>query len=146
MKTLIAGINGFTGQRLIAGRVGRGHEVAGLKADLTDAASLEGRVADVRADWVVHLAGIAFGGHGDAKNFCRVNLMGTRNLLAALAACDKKPSCVLLATTGRQFETKVVSDLQTDWPSYQPGPDARVGVDKRIKVDTLETYHPDPLL
>lgn len=103
MKTLITGLNGFTGRHLTSELLAHGHDPVGLAADLTDAVGLAAEVADVGADWVVHLAGIAFVGHGEANDFYRVNLMGTRNLLAALAACDKKPACVLLASSANVY-------------------------------------------
>lgn len=103
MKTLITGITGFTGRHMATELLKHGHEVVGLASDLTDATGLAAEVADAGPDWVVHLAGMAFVGHGDANDFYRVNLMGTRNLLAALAACDKTPACVLLASSANVY-------------------------------------------
>lgn len=116
MKTLITGLNGFTGQHLATELVAHGHEAVGLASDLTDAAGLAAEVVDVGADWVVHLAGIAFVGHGDANDFYRVNLMGTRNLLAALAACDKKPACVLLASSANVYGNATEGVLTENTP------------------------------
>lgn len=103
MKTLITGLRGFTGRYLQTELEAHGHEVLGLQSDLTDIISLNAEVRQVRADWVVHLAGVAFVGHGDANDFYRVNLMGTRNLLAALAGCGHRPRCVLLASSANIY-------------------------------------------
>lgn len=103
MRALITGLGGFTGQYLRAELSAHGHEVVGLKADLTDALAMEAEVRRVQPDWVVHLAGIAFVGHGEPNDFYRVNLMGTRNLLAALAGCDRTPACVLLASSANVY-------------------------------------------
>lgn len=103
MRTLISGLSGFTGQYLQAELRAHHHEVVGLDSDLTNAPALEAEVCRVQPDWVVHLAGIAFVGHGEPNDFYRVNLMGTRNLLAALAACSKSPACVLLASSANVY-------------------------------------------
>jgi len=60
-------------------------------------------VADMQPDVVVHLAAIAFVGRGDTDAFYRVNLLGTRNLLAALAGAQHKPGCVLLASSANVY-------------------------------------------
>jgi nucleoside-diphosphate-sugar epimerase len=51
----------------------------------------------------VHLAGIAFVAHNDADQMYRVNVVGTRNLLEALAAGSHKPSSVLLASSANIY-------------------------------------------
>ena len=51
-------------------------------------------LAELQPDVIVHLAAIAFVGHGAADAFYQVNLIGTRNLLEAIAACGKTPECV----------------------------------------------------
>jgi nucleoside-diphosphate-sugar epimerase len=70
---------------------------------LTDGAALEKFVAELQPEIVIHLAGLAFVGHGDANNFYQVNLLGTRNLLAALATCAKAPEAVLLASSANVY-------------------------------------------
>ena len=97
MRALITGIEGFTGRYVAAELERAGYEVYGtcagtsvaalphiLPADLLDAPALEAALASIRPDVVVHLAAIAFVGHGDANAFYQTNLMGTRNLLVAL--------------------------------------------------------------
>ncbi|MDZ7598496.1 MAG: NAD-dependent epimerase/dehydratase family protein [Desulfobacterales bacterium] len=115
MIALITGIKGFTGQYLEAELEAAGWEVWGIGAheepggaryqtvDLADADRLRRIVGEVQPDAVVHLAAIAFVGHGDADAFYRVNLIGTRNLLAALAAAKKRPDCVLLASSANVY-------------------------------------------
>lgn len=114
MKVLITGLNGFTGRFLHDELVSHGHEVVGLQADLTDAEELAAEMKRVQPDWVAHLAGIAFVGHGEANDFYRVNLMGTRNLLAALAACGKQPVCVLLASSANVYGNSTAGVLGED--------------------------------
>jgi nucleoside-diphosphate-sugar epimerase len=71
--------------------------------DLNDRAGLAAMVREVRPDVVVHLAAIAFVGHGDVEQIYRVNVAGTRNLLEALAGLEKKPSAVLLASSANIY-------------------------------------------
>lgn len=103
MRTLVTGLGGFTGRYVQAELVSHGHDVVGLQSDLTDAAGLQAEMKRVQPDWVVHLAGIAYVGHGEPNDFYRVNVLGTRNLLAALAGCGKRPACVLLASSANVY-------------------------------------------
>ena len=102
-RVLITGIHGFTGRYMAAELREAGYQVFGcgshasdepeyFQADLTDAAALRTLLADVRPDMIVHLAALAFVGHGDANAFYQVNLLGTRNLLEAVAASSYAPS------------------------------------------------------
>ena len=116
MKVLITGLNGFTGRYLHAELAAHGHDVVGLQSDLTDATGLAEEMQRVQPDWVAHLAGIAFVGHGEANDFYRVNLMGTRNLLAALADCGKRPACVLLASSANVYGNSTAGVLREDAP------------------------------
>jgi nucleoside-diphosphate-sugar epimerase len=52
---------------------------------------------------VVHLAALAFVGHGAADAFYQVNLIGTRNLLEAIAASGKSLDCVLIASSANVY-------------------------------------------
>lgn len=116
MKVLITGQNGFTGRYLRAELAAHGHDVVGLQSDLTDANGLAEEMQRVQPDWVAHLAGIAFVGHGEANDFYRVNLMGTRNLLAALAGCGRRPACVLLASSANVYGNSTAGALREDAP------------------------------
>lgn len=116
MKVLITGQNGFTGRYLRAELAAHGHDVVGLQSDLTDATGLAEEMQRVQPDWVAHLAGIAFVGHGEANDFYRVNLMGTRNLLAALAGCGRRPACVLLASSANVYGNSTAGVLREDAP------------------------------
>ncbi|MFR0675415.1 GDP-mannose 4,6-dehydratase [Enterobacterales bacterium AW_CKDN230030176-1A_HGKHYDSX7] len=113
-RALITGLHGFTGRYMAAELKAQGYEVFGtgsqasdepgyLQADLTDAVGLRAVLADLQPDVVVHLAALAFVGHGVADAFYQVNLIGTRNLLEAIAACGKTPDCVLLASSANVY-------------------------------------------
>ena len=111
---LITGSEGFTGQYMAAEMRAAGYHVAGLgsqpattvdyyQADLTSIAELTAVISRVQPDIVIHLAAIAFVGHGDANAFYQINLQGTRNLLEVLAKAEKKPEAVLLASSANVY-------------------------------------------
>lgn len=113
-RALITGIQGFTGRYMAAELAAQGCEVVGLgsqpsdepgyyQADLTDLVSLSTLLADIQPDIVVHLAALAFVGHGSAQAFYQVNLIGTRNLLEAIANCGKAPESVLIASSANVY-------------------------------------------
>ena len=113
-RVLVTGLEGFTGVHLAAELERKGFEVWGLDhvatnsprrlvADLTDTASLCIAIEQVNPQYVVHLAGVAFVGHGNPKAFYDINLVGTRNLLDALAQSSCKLECVLLASSANIY-------------------------------------------
>ncbi|MGE1084334.1 GDP-mannose 4,6-dehydratase [Pseudomonas shirazensis] len=113
-RALITGVQGFTGRYMAAELRASGYEVIGTgsqalhapdyhQVDLTDANGLRVLLAELQPDVVVHLAAIAFVGHGAADAFYQVNLIGTRNLLEAIAACGKTPDCVLIASSANVY-------------------------------------------
>lgn len=117
-RTLVTGAAGFTGRYVAHALAERGHEVHGLvhmhepeladivrahEADLTDQDALKKVVAEVRPDHVVHLAAIAFVAHGDIEQMYRTNVVGTRQLLDALAESPATPSSVLIASSANIY-------------------------------------------
>lgn len=117
-RTLVTGAAGFTGRYVAHALAERGHEVHGLvhmhepeladivrahEADLTDQDALQKVVAEVRPDHVVHLAAIAFVAHGDIEQMYRTNVVGTRQLLDALAESPATPSSVLIASSANIY-------------------------------------------
>jgi len=114
-RALITGLRGFTGHYMERELLDAGYRVFGtampgdaagpdiFPVDLCDRAAVAAMVEQVQPDIVVHLAGIAFVGHGDAEQIYRVNVAGTRNLLEALAAVRHRPSAVLLASTANIY-------------------------------------------
>ena len=128
-RALITGIKGFTGRYVATELEQHGWEVWGLGAhdevgdaryrrvDLADGEGLRTVLAELRPDAVVHLAAITFVGHDNADAFYQVNLIGTRKLLAALAACDKTPECVLLASSANVYGNTTAGMLDESTPA-----------------------------
>lgn len=111
---LVTGIHGFTGRYLEPLLRQAGYRVVGTTtgpADTPDCYSLDLRdrkqvnelIHAVRPAAVVHLAALAFVGHGNPDDFYNVNLLGTRNLLAALANEGHALDRVLLASSANVY-------------------------------------------
>lgn len=71
--------------------------------DLTDSSQVDGIVQAVRPDYVVHLAAVAFVAHGNVEDFYKVNILGTRHLLSALAGLDVPPAKTLIASSANVY-------------------------------------------
>ena len=131
-RALVTGLGGFTGRYLahelnIAGyRVfgtAHGGEVLGsdmYAVDLCNREELQRVVAEVRPDVVAHLAAISFVAHGDVDAIYRVNIVGTRNLLEALATQEERPRAVLLASSANIYgnaEVEVIDESVSPAPA-----------------------------
>lgn len=113
-RALVTGLNGFTGKYVAAELANAGFAVYGTGAvpcdlpcyfhvDLLDHVRLAEVVREVQPNVVVHLAAIAFVGHGHADAFYQVNVIGTRNLLEALANYARDLDVVLLASSANVY-------------------------------------------
>ncbi|ALN62947.1 NAD dependent epimerase/dehydratase family protein [Lysobacter antibioticus] len=71
--------------------------------DLLDRPAVQKALESLNPSVVVHLAAISFVAHGDADAIYRVNIVGTRNLLEALAALERKPARVLLVSSANIY-------------------------------------------
>lgn len=135
-RVLITGIGGFTGRYLAAELAQNGYAVWGIgnaarsaanyfQADLEDRLRLKSVLAQVRPQVVVHLAALAYVGHADVGAFYRVNLIGTRNLLEAIAEAAPEVRCVLLASSANVYGNAAVSPV-TEASPPQPANDYAV--------------------
>ncbi|MDX2504763.1 MAG: NAD-dependent epimerase/dehydratase family protein, partial [Gammaproteobacteria bacterium] len=117
MKTaLITGLDGFTGRYVQTELENSGYNVVGLSCDLTDLDALSAEIMQVQPHAVVHLAGIAFVGHGNANAFYEVNLIGTRNLLEALSQHAPDIQNILLASSANIYGNRAEGVLSEDTP------------------------------
>lgn len=114
-RALITGLRGFTGYYMAQELTAAGYRVYGtvmpgeelgpdiVAVDLCDREAVARMVDEVQPDVVAHLAGIAFVAHTNAELIYRVNVVGTRNLLEALAAGRHRPTSVLLASSANIY-------------------------------------------
>jgi nucleoside-diphosphate-sugar epimerase len=139
-RTVITGAGGFTGQYVAKSLAARGHEVHGIvhvshgaisgvehiyEVDLADLEGVKRVVAEVRPHHVVHLAGIAFVAHEDVEQIYRSNVVGTRQLLEALAGLDRRPRSVLLSSSATVYGNAREGELSED-TGFAPASDYAV--------------------
>lgn len=125
-RALLTGRNGFTGRYVARELEDAGYEVFGLgdrlevgttdsiAVDLLDRRAVRAAVADVQPDVVLHLAAVAFVAHGDVDEIYQVNVLGTRNLLDALAQSAHRPQLVVLASSANVYGNTDVEPLTED--------------------------------
>lgn len=130
--TLVTGINGFTGYYMAQRLRDAGHDVHGLvrdadpadrdaaavlhTCDLLDQERMSAIIAEIRPDYVVHLAGIAFVAHGDLAEMYRTNVLGARALLEASATAATPPRAVLVASSANVYGNASEGTLTEDAP------------------------------
>lgn len=114
-RVLITGSEGFTGRYVCNSFKKAGWEVWGagpsqhndskqyVQMDLCEPSSISAGLARANADIVIHLAAESFVGEVDANNYYRVNLIGTRNLLAGLSSASARPSLTILASSANVY-------------------------------------------
>lgn len=114
-RVLVTGGGGFTGRHLLSAlrsqgwhTISLGHTAPAeadshLELDITDREGLERAIRAARPDAVIHLAALAHVTTGDALDYYCVNVLGTENLLSALAHLDTPPSRVIVASSANVY-------------------------------------------
>lgn len=125
-RVLVTGLGGFTGRYVADELVQAGYQVVGLgegagdagsTLDLSDKQAVAEWVGAQQLDAVIHLAAIAFVAHGDVDAIYRTNVVGTRNLLEALANAAVKPRVVVLASSANIYGNAEVEPITEDTPA-----------------------------
>lgn len=156
-RVLVTGVNGFTGRHLARRLRTDNFEVHGVVhapdaenvegvtalhvAALSDLQQLSKVVAEVQPTHVVHLAAIAFVAHDDVEDLYRTNVVGTRNLLQALATAATKPDLVLLASSANIYGNKREGALDEE---TTPEPANDYGVSK-VAMEMVARIYGDRL-
>jgi len=135
-RAFVTGLTGFTGRYMAQRLEAAGYDVWGtvapgaarpddpafanctlLPVDLLDANAMRAAAADARPDAVVHLAARAHVAQDEPSQTYAVNIVGTRNLLAALAGLDHhRPSAVLLASSANIYGNSTAGVLDEAVP------------------------------
>lgn len=121
----MTGAAGFTGRYVLQALRARGFEAVGavhgrapgpeeVAFDLDDPQAVAAAVRAVRPQAVVHLAAIAFVAHEDVAAIYRVNVVGTRYLLAALADLPQRPEAVLLASSANVYGNAALPSIDEE--------------------------------
>jgi GDP-6-deoxy-D-talose 4-dehydrogenase len=105
-KVLLTGSSGFTGLHLCDMLCHAGYEVAKLQSNLCDKAALAAEIWNLRPSLVIHLGGMSFAGGSDHSKLYSVNVLGTQNLLAALAEIKSDVKKVILASSATIYGTQ----------------------------------------
>ncbi|MDN7903840.1 GDP-mannose 4,6-dehydratase [Burkholderia diffusa] len=134
-RAFVTGLTGFTGRYMAQQLEAAGYDVWGtvapgaarpddpafanctlLPVDLLDAHAMRAAASDARPDAVVHLAARAHVAQDAPSQTYAVNIVGTRNLLAALAGLDRRPSAVLLASSANIYGNSTAGVLDETVP------------------------------
>ena len=150
---LITGAAGFTGRYLAQTLADAGFEVHGAvygdpgltiagaaklhEIDLGDSENVSRLVRRVAPRKVVHLAAISFVGHSNIGEMYRTNILGTRNLLSALADSPNPPDATLLASSANVYGNARSGVLDE---SVQPAPANDYGITKAAAEVIAKAY------
>ena len=104
MRVLVTGAAGFVGGVLVARLRASGAEVVALdraQLDVSDAERVRSAVASAQPDALVHLAALSFvpAAEADGMRAFRVNYLGTRHVLAAVAALAPHARVLLVSSS-----------------------------------------------
>lgn len=126
-RVLVTGLIGFTGDHLGPALKSEGYEVFDLDCDMRDPRAVTERVLGVHPEVVIHLAGIANVAHADTSEIYHVNVIGSRNLFAAIGSLSTPPRNVIVASSATIYGNSPDSPLTEDTP---PNPGNDYGVTK----------------
>ena len=132
-RILLTGAEGFTGQLLSRRLIAAGYEVHGFIRPGTETAALpdavvchpvdlcdnEATASATRAaapTGVIHLAGVSSPVHGDIDDIYATNLIGSRHLLAGLGDLERRPDCVILASSANVYDAALSGQITEDSP------------------------------
>lgn len=129
-RVLLTGANGFTGKYVRAELEAAGYTVVGavvgapkglheVALDITAPDNCRRVMEKLHPDYLIHLAAISFVQHADAEAFYRVNVIGTINLLQAMADVGLSPRRVLIASSANVYGNAtagVISESQPPQP------------------------------
>lgn len=144
---LLTGASGFTG-RFVANRLrAEGYRVVCMShdtaedaycCDITDVKKISAMMAEVRPDYLIHLAAIAFVAHADIEQLYRVNLFGTLNLLQGLADASVSPRKIIIASSANVYGNPPVDKVSE---SVCPAPLNHYANSKLAMEHMVRTWH-----
>lgn len=138
-RVLVTGLTGFTGAYLQLTLEQAGYEVHGTvrsgergndrhhPAELSNVNALREVIENLAPQHVIHLAAVSFVAHDDVASIYSANIVGTRNLLSALAESSATSSLktVLLASSANVYGNTTADPIREGEP-YRPANDYAV--------------------
>ena len=145
---LVTGCGGFTGRYLLTHLRQAGYRVVGLshnqangpdelECDITSPEQLDRVLTATRPNYIIHLAGISFVSHGNAREIYQVNLFGTLNLLDAVLRARLSPHKIIIASSANIYGNPQVELIDED---VCPAPINHYGVSKLAMEHMVRTY------
>ncbi len=108
MKICITGINGFVGNNLRKTLEDEGHDVCGIdknssdsrviEADITDLGAVNKIFADLKPDYIYHLAAISRPDYKNPDEIYAINVSGSYNVLSAAVQFTRNPRFVFASS------------------------------------------------
>ncbi len=113
-RVLITGINGFTGVHLERYLAENGFDVYGtvidtplsnkhFQCDITQMDQVDTIIAELRPDYLIHIAGISFPGEKNASLIYDVNVIGTENIIRSLISHKVTLKKVIIASSATVY-------------------------------------------
>lgn len=129
---LLTGAGGFSGPFVAESLRRRGFFVDELRRadnnglDLRDRKGLDDFLRQKSYECVVHLAGVSNVQHDEVEEIYTANLLGTRNLLAAIHASGWTPKVVILASSAHVYGTTTRENPIEEVENFNPSSDYAV--------------------
>jgi len=146
-KVLITGIDSFTGKHLSRYLQKNGYDIYGTslskndnkkyRCDITKIDDIKSILSIVKPDFLIHLSGISFAGHGNSEEFYKVNTIGTTNILDSIVDLKLDLKKIILASSATVYGNQGVEILDE---SLCPKPANHYGASKYAMESLVNGY------
>jgi nucleoside-diphosphate-sugar epimerase len=147
-KVLITGIDGFTGVYLEDLLSKAGYDVFGfvfpeskntkhIRCNIDNKNDIVTALKSLKPDYIVHLAGISFVPHSNARQIYDINLFGTLNILDALMDIGHAPKKIVLASSANIYGNPPVATIDEN---VCPSPVSHYAISKFAVECMARTY------
>ncbi len=148
---LVTGAAGFTGRYVLSLAREAGFKTVALtqnacsavpnaeqviQCDLTSMEDVKSAIKQAQPDYVLHLAAVSFVAHGSTKDMYLTNVVGTLNLLDALAEQPTVPEKVVVASSGNVYGSCLSLPITENEP-VQPANDygaSKVAMETAVRL------------
>ncbi len=139
-RVLIIGIDSFTGKYLSKYLKDSKYNIYGTtkkSCDITKKDDIKRKLKEIRADYIVLLAGVASPAYGDISAFYKINTIGAINLLDSLVELNMQPKKILLVSSATVYGNLGVEILDE---SLCPKPANHYGASKYAMETIASNY------